>query len=235
MTPRRHDGALPGPRSGILWGVYPPTRTFQPRRRKLSATRQRVLDEHGPEWVLDVHGVPLDLSRPTVLEIGIGRGEALLVMATAEPDIDVIGVDVHTPGIAAVIAGGLATGLTNVRLVHGDVLEFVDRLAPAALAGIRMFFPDPWPKSSKQHKRIVVPANVDRLVALLAPGGYLHLATDIADYAEQMERVCAAHPELTGGPIPRPTWRPETRYERKGLDAGRTVTDLWYLRAPPCP
>lgn len=210
----------------------PPVRTFQPRRRKLSPARQRVFDEHAAQWVLDVHGPPLELSRPTVLEIGIGRGEALLAMAAAEPDVDVIGVDVHTPGIAAVIAGGLSAGLTNIRLVHGDVLEFAARLAPGALAGIRIFFPDPWPKASKRHKRIVVPANVERLVALLEPGGFLHLATDIADYAEQMREVCAAHPELDGGVIPRPAWRPETRYERKGLDAGHQVTDLWYLRRP---
>ena len=208
----------------------PPVRTFQPRRRKLSPARERLFAEHAPAWVLATHGAPLEFARPTVLEIGIGRGEALLAMAVAEPHVDVIGVDVHTPGIAAVIAGGLAAGLTNVRLVHGDVLEFVDRLAPASLAGIRIFFPDPWPKASKRHKRIVVPGNVDRFVALLVPGGSLHLATDIADYAEQMEAVCAADRHLSGGPIERPAWRPETRYERKGLDAGRTVTDLWYRR-----
>lgn len=199
----------------------------------MSPTRARLLAEHAPQWVLDVHGAPLELIHPTVLEIGIGRGEALLAMAAAEPGTDVIGVDVHTPGIAAVIAAGLATGLTNVRLVHGDVLEFVDRLGPASLVGIRIFFPDPWPKASKRHKRIVTPANVDRFVARLVPGGFLHLATDIADYAEQMEQVCAAHAELTGGAIPRPAWRPETRYERKGLDAARTVTDLWYTRVAP--
>ncbi len=210
--------------------MRPPVRTFQPRRRKLSPTRARLLAEHAPEWVLATHGPPLDLPRPTVLEIGIGRGEALLAMAAAEPDLDVIGVDVHTPGIAAVIAGGLALGLGNVRLVHGDVLEFADRIGPAALAGIRIFFPDPWPKASKRHKRIVTSANVERFVTLLAPGGFLHLATDIDDYAEQMTAVCGAHRELAGGPIERPAWRPETRYERKGLDAGRTVTDLWYSR-----
>lgn len=218
---------------GILGDVMsrPLVRTFQPRRRKLSPTRERLMAEHAPQWVLDTHGPPLELAAPTVLEIGIGRGEALLAMAAADPDVDVIGVDVHTPGIAAVIAGGVPARLTNIRLVHGDVLEFVDRLAPASLAGIRIFFPDPWPKASKRHKRIVVPDNVARFVELLVPGGYLHLATDIADYAEQMEQVCGAHPDLTGGRIERPVWRPETRYERKGLDAGRQVTDLWYVRA----
>jgi len=217
-------------RLAILERVYPPTRTFQPRRRKLSATRQRLLDTEGPAWVIAIGGPPLRLDRPTVLEVGIGRAEALLAMAAADPDTDVIGVDVHTPGIAAAVAGITSAGLTNVRLVHGDVLEFIDRVPPGALAGIRVFFPDPWPKTNKRHKRLVTAANLDRLVPLLAPGGFVHLATDIDDYAEQMLAVCGAHPELRGGPIDRPAWRPETRYERKGLDAGRVPTDLWYTR-----
>lgn len=167
---------------------------------------------------------------PVVLEIGIGRGEALLAMAMADPATDVIGVDVHTPGIAAVVLGITNDELANIRLVHGDVLELLDRIEPDVLAGIRVFFPDPWPKLSQRHKRLVNPANLDRLAAVLEPGGWLHLATDIADYAEQMQSVADAHPELTGGPIDRPDWRPLTRYEQRGLDAGRTVTDLWYER-----
>lgn len=213
------------------------TRTFQPRRRKLSQARQRVLDTEGPRWVLATHGPALDLPAtfgrvaPVVLEIGIGRAEALVAMAAADTATDVIGVDVHTPGIAAGVLGITSLGLTNLRLVHGDALEFVDRLAPASLAGLRIFFPDPWPKPNKRHKRLVTAANVELFVGLLAPGGFFHLATDIADYAEQMQAVCAAHRGLEGGLIARPPWRPETRYERKGLDAGRTPIDLWYVTA----
>ena len=167
---------------------------------------------------------------PVVLEVGIGRGEALLAMATADPSTDVIGVDVHTPGIAAVVLGITNGDLTNIRLVHGDVLELLDRLAPGVLAGIRVFFPDPWPKLSQRHKRLITPANLDRFAAALDDGGCLHLATDIADYAAQMQAVCGAHPSLTGGPIARPDWRPSTRYEQRGLAAGHTVSDLWYQR-----
>jgi tRNA (guanine-N7-)-methyltransferase len=219
----------------------PPIRTFQPRRRRLSARRQQLLDSEGPRWMIDVAGPRLGRGElielfgreaPAVLEIGIGRGEALLEIATADPDSDVIGVDVHTPGIAAVVLGITNDELTNIRLVHGDVLEFLDRISPDVLAGVRVFFPDPWPKLSQRHKRLVNAANLDRFVAVLEPGGWLHLATDIADYAEQMQHVADAHPELTGGPIARPGWRPLTRYEQRGLDAGRTVTDLWYVRAP---
>lgn len=220
---------------------FPPVRTFHPRRRRLSARRARVLAEHGPRWTLPVSGPPLGRAAltaefgrqaPVVLEIGIGRGEALLAMARADPATDVIGVDVHTPGIAGVVLGITEHDLTNVRLVHGDALELLDRVAPATFAGIRVYFPDPWPKAKQRRKRLINPPNLARLVGVLEPGGFLHLATDIVDYADQMEAVCSAHPELTGGPIPRPDWRPETRYERRGLDAGRTVTDLWYVRQP---
>lgn len=209
---------------------YPPVRTFKPRRRRLSPTRERLLSEHGPQWMLDREGPPLELVRPTVLEIGIGLGEALLGMAAADPATDVIGVDVHTPGIARVIAGILEEGLDNVRLVHGDVLDVAHRIPAGALTGIRIFFPDPWPKASQRHKRIVTPANVDRFVTWLAPGGFLHLATDIADYAEQMAEVCGARRDLTGGPIERPAARPYTRYEAKGVAAGRSPVDLLYFR-----
>jgi tRNA (guanine-N7-)-methyltransferase len=205
----------------------------------LSPRRQQVLDVEGPRWMLDVVGPQLgraeltelfDRQAPVVLEIGIGRGEALVAMAEAEPATDVIGVDVHTPGIAAVVLAITNAHRVNIRLVHGDVLELLDRLEPGVLAGIRVFFPDPWPKLSQRHKRLIMPANLDRLVATLEPGGWLHLATDIGDYAEQMRSVCAGHAELTGGPIARPDWRPLTRYEQRGVEAGRPVTDLWYNR-----
>jgi tRNA (guanine-N7-)-methyltransferase len=205
----------------------------------LSPRRQQLLDVEGPRWMIDVARPRLGRRRltelfgreaPVVLEIGIGRGEALLAMAAADPATDVIGVDVHTPGIAAVVLGITNDGLTNIRLVHGDVLEFLDRLEPGLLAGVRVFFPDPWPKLSQRHKRLITQANLGRFVGALAPGGWLHLATDIGDYADQMRSVCAGNPELAGGPVERPAWRPLTRYEQRGLDAGRTVTDLWYTR-----
>lgn len=206
------------------------TRTFKPRRRQLSARRARVLDEGMPRWSLDEAGPLLELHGDVVLDIGIGAGDALVPLAIAEPHLTVIGCDVHTPGIAAVLAAIEEHGLTNVRVVHGDVLGFLDRIAPGSLAGVRIWFPDPWPKARQRHRRLVRPDVVDRLVDRLRPGGWLHLATDIDDYAAQMQRVCDAHPALTGGVIARPAWRPVTRYERKGLDAGRATTDLWYAR-----
>lgn len=168
---------------------------------------------------------------PLVIDIGIGLGDTLTTMAAADPDTDVIGCDVHTPGIASTLARIESLGLTNVRLVHGDALVFLDRIAPGTLAGIRIYFPDPWPKARHRHRRMTSDEHVDRFVGLLSPGGFLHVATDIDDYAAQTARVCDAHAGLAGGRIDRPDWRPVTRYERKGLAAGRTVTDLWYRRS----
>jgi len=177
-------------------------------------------------------GVVFGRSGSVVLDIGIGVGDTLLTMAAQQTELDVIGVDVHTPGIAHTLAGIEEQELTNVRLVHGDALPFLDRLPAQSLAGIRIFFPDPWPKARHHHRRLVRDDVVARLVALLRPDGWLHVATDNDDYAEQMQLVCDAHPGLTGGSIPRPPERPLTRYEQKGMEAGHTVVDFWYKRAP---
>lgn len=211
------------------------TRTFKPRRRSLSPGRQAVVERVGPGVLLDEVGPVLALDdvfggSPVVLEIGIGKGEALVAMAAADPSTGVIGCDVHTPGIAAVLAAVERDALANVRLVHGDALELLDRIPAQSLAGIRAFFPDPWPKVRQHHRRLIRPAVVEVLVDRLIPCGFLHLATDIDDYATQMRRVCADEPRLVGGDIARPASRPVTRYEQRGIDAGRTVADLWYAR-----
>lgn len=215
----------------------PPVRTFKPRRRPLSPARAELVDRLAPTWTLAESGDRLDVvgafgrDAPVVLEIGIGAGEALTSMAAADPSTDVIGVDVHTPGVASALARVEELGLGNVRLVAGDALVFLDRVQPASLRGVRLFFPDPWPKARHRHRRMVAAGRLGRLVDALGPGGWLHIATDTDDYAVHARRACDDDGRLSGGPIDRPAWRPMTRYERKGLAAGRTVTDLWYRRA----
>jgi tRNA (guanine-N7-)-methyltransferase len=217
-------------------GPTPAFRTFKPRRRQLTPARAELFERLAPIWCLEETGGLLDPEAvfgrlaPVVLEIGIGSGDALTTVAAADPSVDVIGADVHTPGIASTLASIELLGLTNVRLVHGDALVFVGRLAPASLAGLRIFFPDPWPKVRHRHRRIVSELNVDRFVSLLRPGGTLHVATDIDDYVDQIVRVCADHPDLDGGVVARPDWRPVTRYETKGRSAGRGSTDVMYRR-----
>jgi tRNA (guanine-N7-)-methyltransferase len=234
-----HQSAELSRQDGDQNGVdHPPVRTFKPRRRPLSTARAELFARLAPRFTLEEQGPPLDIADVfgshgvVVLDIGIGVGDAMLTMARAQPELHVIGVDVHTPGIAHVLAGIEEHGLTNVRLVHGDALQFVSRMPLRSLTGIRIFFPDPWPKARHHHRRLVSDNVVARLVGLLRPDGWLHLATDNDDYAEQMRLVCDAHPRLTGGPIERPPERPLTRYEQKGIEAGHTVVDFWYNRVP---
>lgn len=209
-------------------------RTFKPRRRRVSPTRAALMERLGPGFLIDEVGPPLDLAgvfgrdAPVVLEIGFGYGDSTVAMAAAQPDVDAIAVDVHTPGVAGVLDAIESRGLTNLRLVHGDAIVFLDRLPTASLAGVRVFFPDPWPKVRQRHRRLVRPDLVERFVDRLRPGGVLHLATDVADYAAQMRTVCTHTPDLV--PLDAAPWRAATRYEEKGAEAGRASTDLAYRR-----
>lgn len=207
------------------------------RRRSLSPKRQAEFDEWITRWGLDVEGPTLDFSTvfgrsgDVVLDVGFGHGESTVELAAAQPDLDVIGVEVHTPGVVTVLDAIEHHGLHHVRVVHGDLLPFLDRIPPASLAIVRIWFPDPWTKRRNFHRRLVGPDVVDVLCDRLRDGGQLHLATDIADYAVAMQQVCDAEPQLTGGVIDRPAWRPLTRFEQRGLDAGRSPTDLLYTRS----
>ncbi len=210
----------------------------------MSPKRQAEFDEWIQRWGLDVEGPLLDWAevfdravtieaddrRDVVLDVGFGHGESTIEMAAAEPHLDVIGVEVHTPGVVTVLDAIEHRGLHHIRVVHGDLLPFLDRVAPESLAVVRIYFPDPWTKRRNFHRRLVGPDVVAALTDRLRVGGTMHLATDIADYAESMRQVCDAEPRLTGGVIDRPDWRPLTRFEQRGLDAGRSPTDLLYTR-----
>ena len=215
-------------------GVSRPASTFKRRRRKLSPKRQAELEEWIDRWGLDQDGPTLDLddtfgrSAPVYLDVGFGHGESTIELARVRPEVNVIGVEVHDPGVVTVLDAIEHVPLPNVRVVHGDVLPFLDRLPAGALAGICVFFPDPWPKPRQQHRRLIRSDVVAAFVDRLATGGELLLATDIADYAAQMTEACDGDGRLTGGVAERPTWRPSTRFERRGSDEGRAATDLRY-------
>jgi tRNA (guanine-N7-)-methyltransferase len=187
------------------------------------------IDVDGPllSW-LDVFGRDGDV----VLDIGFGHGESTIQMAVNQPDIDVIAVEVHTPGVVTLLDGVVQHEVDHVRVVHGDLLPFLDRIPEESLAGVRIYFPDPWPKARQAHRRLLKPDVIDALTDRLRPGGELHMATDIADYASAIEAACDDEPRLAGGVISRPSWRPLTRFEQRGLEADRIPTDLLYVRTP---
>ncbi len=215
---------------------WPVTRTFKPRRRGMSEARTARYEPALARWALPTDGPVLDLSTvfgtdgPFVMEVGFGGGESVVELAGAPMDACFIAIDVYTPGIATVLEAIEANGWQHVRVVDGDALDFLPRLASQSLDEVRVWFPDPWPKARQQRRRIIRPEITGMIVDRLRVGGVLHLATDIADYAEQMAAVCDGEPRLTGGEIERPAWRPLTRYEQRGIEAGRDVVDLVYRR-----
>ncbi|MCM3514586.1 tRNA (guanosine(46)-N7)-methyltransferase TrmB [Nocardioides sp. P86] len=168
---------------------------------------------------------------PMILEIGSGVGEATAVLAAARPAYDVLALEVWRPGVADTLWRLAETGATNVRLCGVDAVWTTEhRIAPGTLEEVWTFFPDPWHKK-KHRKRRLVDADFAALVASrLRPGGAWRLATDWGDYAEQMEAVLDAEPALEGGVVERWGERPVTKFERKGVEAGRAITDLVYRR-----
>ena len=207
-----------------------PVRTFKVRRRVTAGQADalaRLLPSHGVDGSAPFDAVRVfGRSAPLVLEIGSGMGEATAAMAAADPDRDVLAVEVHTPGLGTLLRRVEAAGLTNVRVLEGDAREVLaDLLAPGSLDEVRVFFPDPWPKSRHAKRRLVTPAFASLVASRLRPGGRLHVATDWASYAEQVEQVLAGSDELVVVSRDRGT-RPVTRFEQRGLAAGRSPYDV---------
>jgi tRNA (guanine-N7-)-methyltransferase len=205
---------------------------------------ERLWPRYGAEVVDVVSGaVPYDppawfgRTAPLVLEIGSGTGESTAAQADGAPDTDHLAVEVFEPGLAQLLMRIEEAGLQNLRALRGDAVELLRERVPAgSLAGIRIYFPDPWPKRRHHKRRLVQPGFVALAASRLTPGAALHLATDWADYALQMLSVCAAEPLLENtastvdGWMPRPPWRPVTKFERRALAEGREVRDLVFRR-----
>jgi tRNA (guanine-N7-)-methyltransferase len=232
-------------------------RTFHPRRGRLSGRHRDALERLWPAYGIEIpegepHAVPprgaaparmeIDLAAlfgraaPVVLEIGSGMGDATAQMAAADPGRDYLAVEVHTPGIAHLLSLVEASGLTNVRVARGDALDLVAALPPACLDAIHVFFPDPWPKARHHKRRLIQPPRLALLRERLAPGGTLHCATDWAGYAQTALAALEAEPTLVNaydGFAPRPAHRPVTKFEQRGVQAGREVFDLVFRRTEP--
>jgi tRNA (guanine-N7-)-methyltransferase len=161
-------------------------------------------------------------------------GQATAAIAAAQPGVDFLGIEVHEAGIGALLQRIEAEGLTNLRIVRHDAVEVLrDMIAPASLAGVHVFFPDPWPKKRHWKRRLIQTSFVALLASRLARGGRLHCATDWQPYAEQMLEVLSAEPALVNTAADyalRPDHRPETKFERRGLALGHGVWDLVFAR-----
>jgi tRNA (guanine-N7-)-methyltransferase len=210
-----------------------PIRTFLPRRGRLGVVQRRALDRLDLT-IPDGPGRPLDLASlfgrrvPVVMEIGFGMGEATAAMAAANPDLDYLAVEVHTPGIAHLLRLIEQWGLRNVRVVRADAMQLLrHRIAPDSLAALHVFFPDPWPKARHRKRRLISPRTVPLLRSRLAVDGVLHCATDWPEYADAMRTALDGDPGLVAAG---PRRRPATKFERRGLAAGRPVVDLVYQR-----
>ncbi|HEY0180928.1 MAG TPA: tRNA (guanosine(46)-N7)-methyltransferase TrmB [Dokdonella sp.] len=217
-------------------------RSFVLRQGRFTPAQQRAFALHWPRYGLDYAGRPRDFAAvfgraaPLVLEIGFGNGEQLLHAARSEPQRDFVGVEVHRPGVGRLMNALADAGVDNVRVYNHDAVDVLrDEIAPAALAEVRIYFPDPWHKKRHHKRRLIQPDFLALLAARVAPGGRLHLATDWADYAEQMQELLAAAPEWSADPhhadpAQRPPWRAETHFERRGLRLGHRVWDFVHVR-----
>ncbi len=213
--------------------------TFKPRRGRYSTQMLQGLREGSARVTMDALTAPAVLfdGAPVILEIGFGLGEATLAHAQAHPDHGILAIDVHTPGVGRLLAELDAQGIANVRVVEGDALELLhERLPDTSLAGIRVFFPDPWPKTRHHKRRILVPSNLAMMARVLRPGGFLHFATDWQQYADEARATIAADARFRLlAPAAQPAiasaaTRPRTKFEARGIAAGRSITDLVALR-----
>ncbi len=227
-----HEGSRP----------HRPVRSFVLREGRITPAQQRAFDEHWERYGLDWQGRPRDLDAafgrraPRVMEIGFGNGEALASAAARDPARDYLGVEVHRPGVGRLMNALATGGIDNVRICRHDAVEVLrEEIAPGALAELRIWFPDPWPKKRHHKRRLVQPAFVELAAARVARGGLLHLATDWEPYAEHMHEVMQQaagwrNRSATGDFVECPPWRIRTHFEQRGRKLGHGVWDLLYER-----
>lgn len=217
-------------------------RSFVVRTGRMTLGQQRGLQVYWQTHGLELTKGPLSLEtcfakvQPCVLEIGFGMGQSLLEQAQKMPETNFIGIEVHAPGVGKLLAQAGDLGLDNLKVYQADAIQVLEQAIPeASLAGVQVFFPDPWPKKKHHKRRIVQPPFVDLIHSRLQVGGHLHLATDWQPYAEHMLEVlqaasgwrnCAA----TGDYIERPSTRPLTKFEHRGHKLGHGVWDLLFER-----
>ena len=222
--------------------THPPIRSYVLRQGRFSPGQQRAYAELLPRWGVPYGPAPLQFgptfgrTAPVVVEIGSGMGETTARIARENPQVDYLAIEVHSPGVGSLLRKLSEDGTTNVRVIQHDAVEVMrDMIPPGSLAGLHVFFPDPWPKKRHHKRRLLQPAFAALAASRLAPGAYVHVATDWQEYAEHVLAVLAATPTLSNTAdafAPRPATRPETKFERRGLKLGHGVWDIVFTRKP---
>jgi tRNA (guanine-N7-)-methyltransferase len=209
-------------------------RSYVLRQGRTTPSQQRALDDLFPRFGISFSDSFLDTRKifertaPVVLEIGSGMGETTAQVAQTHPDTDYIAIEVHGPGVGSLLKKIAELGLPNLRVIRHDAVEVLERMIPdAALAGIHLFFPDPWPKKRHHKRRLVQPPFATLAARKLAPGGYFHAATDWPEYATQIDEVFSSSSSFKKE---EPKHRPVTKFERRGIGLGHPVRDLLYVR-----
>ena len=215
-------------------------RSFVNRRSHITQGQQEAIDAFLTKWSLPYRPNLLSLTEtfereaPTILEIGFGMGETTEKIALARPGDNFLGVEVFNAGVGALLKRIEASSLNNIRIIQHDAVEVLrDMLAPQSLAGVHIYFPDPWPKTRHHKRRLIQPPLVELLASRMAPGAYIHCATDWEHYAEQMLAVLSAETSLQNtceGFAPRPDFRPLTKFENRGLRLGHGVWDVIFTK-----
>jgi len=217
-----------------------PVRTYVLRQGRITAAQSRAFETLYPRYGIAYAPEPIDARRvfgrdaPLVLEIGSGMGETTAQIAKSRPEADFIAVEVHAPGVGSLLNRIEAEAITNLRVIRHNALDVLEHMIPdGMLAGLHVFFPDPWPKKRHHKRRLVQPEFAALAARKLAPGGILHTATDWQEYAEQMLAVLSAEPRLENmaeGFAPRPAYRPPTKFELRGARLGHRSWDLVFRR-----
>lgn len=215
-------------------------RSFVNRRSHMTQGQQQALDAYLDKWSISYRPERLDLdhaferSAPTILEIGFGMGETTEQIALARPQDNFLGVEVFNAGVGALLKRIESSALQNIRIIQHDAVEVLrDMIAPNSLAGVHIYFPDPWPKKRHHKRRLIQPPLIELLSSRMAPGAYLHCATDWEHYALQMLEVLSAEASLANTAenfAPRPDFRPLTKFENRGIRLGHGVWDLIFKK-----
>ena len=218
----------------------PHIRSYVLRQGRTSNGQQRCLDELLPIYGIPYLAQPLDLENSfgraatKILEIGFGMGETTAAIAESHPENDYLALEVHTPGVGCLLKQIETLGLKNIRIIQHDAVEVLrDMLADNVLDGVHIFFPDPWHKARHHKRRLIQPPFVAQLVKKIKLGGYIHVATDWQNYAEQVLEVLSSEKLLentVADYAPRPAYRPLTKFEQRGLRLGHGVWDLVFKK-----